>query len=168
MRNGLLRQRSRSFLMGMPPLCKGRWPGVSRVGGIDLLQCLRRNPAPPPGTLRWARFLPDEKSGKESLRAFPPKNLPGVRGWNCVKAKFGPSPLLWPLILPPHQATLGSWPYSWVISMSGPTLAKRRSRRREPGCPSLGTASHQGKALAVEAQGSTEAGTFCGSSRPSM
>ena len=29
-----------------------------------------------PGTLRWAPFLPDEKWGKESLRAFPPKDLP--------------------------------------------------------------------------------------------
>ena len=93
---------------------------------------LRGNPAPPVGTLRWARFLPDEKSGKESLRAFPPKDLPGVRGWACVKSKFGPLPLLWPLSLPPHQATLGSWPYGWTVSMSGPTLEKRRSRRQEP------------------------------------
>ena len=28
------------------------------------------------GRSRWARFLSDEKSGKESLRAFPPKDLP--------------------------------------------------------------------------------------------
>ena len=32
------------------------------------------------GTLRWARFLRDEKSGKESLRAFPPKDPPWGTG----------------------------------------------------------------------------------------
>ena len=87
-----------------------------------LLRCLRRRPAPQPGTLRWARFLPDEKSGKESLRAFPPKDLPGVRGWNCVKEISGPSPLLWLLFVPPHQAPLGNWPYSQAVFTSGPTL----------------------------------------------
>ena len=51
-------------------------------------------------------------------------------GCPCVKAIFGPSPLLWPLFVPPHQATLGSWPYNLVVSTSGPTLEKRRSRRR--------------------------------------
>ena len=73
------------------------------------------------------------KRHQNPLRAFPPKDLPGVRGWACVKAIFGPSPLLWLLSLPPHQATLGSWPYHQVVSTSGPTLEKRRSRRREPG-----------------------------------
>ena len=51
-------------------------------------------------------------------------------GCPCVKAIFGPSPLLWPLFVPPHQATLGSWPYHQVVSKSGPALEKRRSRRR--------------------------------------
>ena len=87
---------------------------------------------------------------EKPLRAFPPKDLPGVRGWNCVKLVFGPSSLLWRLVLPPHQATLGSWPYRQVVSTAGPTLAKRRSRRREPGFRPLGTAAHQGKALEVE------------------
>ena len=107
----------------------GRSSGLER-SGLALLRFLRRKPAPPPGTLRWAQFLPDEKLGKESLRAFPPKDLPGVRGCPCVKSRFGPSPLLWPLFVPPHQATLGSWPYGWVVSTSGPTLPQRRSRRR--------------------------------------
>ena len=111
---------------------------------------------PRQGRSAYARFLPDEKSGKESLRAFPPKDLPGVRGWACVKTGFGPSPLLWLLVLPPHQATLGSWPYGWMVSTAGPTMAKRRSRRRKPGHRPLGTAAHQDKALAVE--GSTSRG----------
>ena len=64
--------------------------------------------------------------------------------------------MLWLLLLPPHQATLGSWPYGWVVSISGPTLAKRRSRRRKPGHRPLGTAAYQDKALAVE--GSTSRG----------
>ena len=95
-------------------------------------------------SLRWARFLRDEKSGKESLRAFPPKNPPGVPGWNCVSLTLGPSPLLWPLGLPPHQATLGSWPYKLAVSTSGPTLEKRRCRRRELGHRQLGTAALPG------------------------
>ena len=73
------------------------------------------------------------KRHQNPLRAFPPKDLPGVRGWACVKAIFGLSPLLWPLFVPPHQATLGSWPYGRVVSTSGPTLEQRRSRRRTSG-----------------------------------
>ena len=84
---------------------------------------------------------------KSHLGRSPLRTSLGVRGWTCVKLVFGPSPLLWLLLLPPHQATLGSWPYRQAVSTSGPTLEKRRSRRREPGCPSLGTAAYQGKAL---------------------
>ena len=76
---------------------------------------------PSRGRSAYAPFLPDEKWGKESLRAFPPKNLPGVPGWSCVKSMVGPSPLLWLLALPPHQATLVNWPYSQVVSTAGPT-----------------------------------------------
>ena len=145
-----------------PPCVKG---AVSRKadGGIDLLQCLRRNPAPPPGTLRWGDFCSGKshqnlrwgdfcsgKSHQNPLRAFPPKDLPGVRGWTCVKPTVGPLPLLWLLSLPPHQATLGSWPYHQVVSTSGPPLEERRSRRRRPGPRKLETAAHQGKALTKE------------------
>ncbi len=45
----------------------------------------------------------------------------------------------------------GSWPYNWAVSISGPTLEKRRSRRREPDHRALETAAHQGKALVREA-----------------
>ena len=82
------------------------------------------------GTLPAGGSFCSVKRNQNPLRAFPPKDLPGVRGCPCVKTRFGPLPLLWPLSLPPHQATLGSWPYGWVVSISGPTLAKRRSRRR--------------------------------------
>ena len=133
-----------------------------------LLRFPGQEPAPPPGTLRWARFLPDEKSGKESLRAFPPKYPPGVPGWECVKLVFGPSPLLWPLSLPPHQAALGSWPYGRAIFTSGPTLVQRRSRRREPGHRPLGTAAHQGKAPGVEVHADRGAGTTHRIAMPSM
>ena len=33
---------------------------------------------------------------------------------------------------------LGSWPYGWVVSMSGPTLVQRRSRRRKHGLTPCG------------------------------
>ena len=82
------------------------------------------------GTLPAGGSFCSVKRNQNPLRAFPPKDLPGVRGWTCVKSRFGPSPLLWLLLLPSHQATLGSWPYGWVISLSGPTLEKRRSHRR--------------------------------------
>ncbi len=118
--------------------------------------------------LRWGDFLPDEKVTKESLRAFPPKDLPGVPGWECVKAMFGPLVLLWLLTLPPHQASLGSWPYGWVLFMSGPTMEKRRSRRRQPGPRQLGTAAYQGEALAIEVPSRRGAGTTHRMSMPSM
>ena len=55
----------------------------------------------------------------------------------------------------------GSWPYGWAVSTSGPSLEKRRSRRRQPGHRSLGTAAHQGEALGVEVAFFREAGAFC-------
>ena len=62
------------------------------------------------GTLpAWGSFC-SVKRNQNPLRAFPPKDLPGVRGWNCVKPGFGPSPLLWLLSLPPHQATMATGP----------------------------------------------------------
>ena len=78
-------------------------------------------------------FLPPERNQRPP-RAFPPQNPPGVRDWECVKATFGPLPLLWLLVLPPHQATLGSWPYGWVVSLSGPTLEKRCLSHRQTQC----------------------------------
>src|SRR5699024_9311468 len=63
------------------------------------------------GTLPAGGSFCSVKRNQNPLRAFPPKDLPGVRGWAYVKSKFGPSPLLWRLVLPPHQAALGSWPY---------------------------------------------------------
>ena len=82
------------------------------------------------GTLRWAPFLPDEKWGKESLRAFPPKYPPW--GTRLSLRQAGVRPVS--LAVAPSSATTpgyhGSWPYSWVVFTSGPTLAKRRSRRR--------------------------------------
>ena len=86
----------------------------------------------------WGRsagpdFSAMRNRGKNRLGRSPLRTSLWVRGWTCVKPKFGPSPLQWPLFVPPHQATLGSWPYGWAVSTSGPTLAQRRSRRRKPG-----------------------------------
>ena len=60
---------------------------MGRNGKLVLLRFLRQKPAPPPGTLRWARFLPDEKSGKESPKAGPSPalwNPPRGTGCTCV------------------------------------------------------------------------------------
>ena len=108
------------------------------------------------------------KVTKTRLGRSPLRTSLGVRGWTCVKPKFGPLPLLWRLAVPPHQATLGSWPYGWVVSTSGPTLEERRSRRRKPGYRSLGTAANQGKALGVEGLCFREAGIFGRITDPSM
>ena len=89
---------------------------------IDLLHALRFRLASLVGTLPAGGFFWAGKRNQNPLRAFPPKNLPGVRGWNCVKEISGPSPLLWLLFVPPHQAPLGNWPYSQAVFTSGPTL----------------------------------------------
>ena len=55
--------------------------------GFALLRFPWRRPAPQPGTLRWAQFLPDEKSGKESPKAGPSPalwNPPRGTGCPCV------------------------------------------------------------------------------------
>ena len=112
-----------------------------------LLQFPWQNPAPQPGTLRWAPFLHDEKWGKESLRAFPPKDLPvGYEAAPAVVLRPARDPCCGPCYC--HHTRL-----SWQLALSPggfhlrAYLGKRRSRRREPGCPSLGTAAYQGKAL---------------------
>ena len=89
---------------------------------IDLLHALRFRLASLVGTLPAGGFFWAGKRNQNPLRAFPPKDLPGVRGWNCVKEISGPSPLLWLLFVPPHQAPLGNWPYSQAVFTSGPTL----------------------------------------------
>ena len=91
----------------------------------------------------WGRYplgvsFERAKETKTRLGRSPLRTPLGVRGRNCVKPMFGPSPLLWLLFLPPHQVTLGSWPYGWVVSMSGPTMEKRRSRRRKHGLTPCG------------------------------
>ena len=130
------------------------------VGKPELRPFLRHKPAPPPGTLPakappesgvvrltvpvsglpawWGRFplgVPFDwpKGTKSHLGRSPLRTSLRVRGCPCVKAMFGPSPLLWRLVMPPHQATLGSRPYNQAVSTSGPTLEERRSRRRKPG-----------------------------------
>ena len=60
-----------------------------------------------------------QKETKDHLGRSPLRTSLGVRGWACVKSKFGPSPLLWLLLLPPYQATLGSWPYGWEFPRPG-------------------------------------------------
>ena len=121
----------------------------------------------------WGRFplgvsFERAKETKTRLGRSPLSTPPGVPGCQCVKTRFGPSLLLWLLFLPPHQVTLGSWPYSQVVFTAGPTLEKRRSRRREPGRRALRTAAHQGKALAIEGLFFREVGMFCRISTPSM
>ncbi len=57
------------------------------------------------------------------------------------------------LAVAPVTATIpgfhGNRPYSLEVPASGPTLTKRCCHRREPGHRQLGTAAHQGEALAV-------------------
>ena len=71
MRNGLLRQRSRSFFLSWNDF-------LIRITLFRLASL---------GALRWARFLPDEKSGKESPKAGPSPalwNPPRGTGCSCA------------------------------------------------------------------------------------
>ena len=103
-------------------------PGFSyvllfRKRGPVLLRYLRRRTAPQPGTLRWAPFLRDEKWGKESLRAFPPKDLPW--GTRLPLRWFSGRPVT-PAVAPVTATTPGypgNWPYRQAVSTSGPTWA---------------------------------------------
>ena len=63
---------------------------------------------------------------------------------------------------------MGSRPYNQAISTAGPTLEKRRSRRREPGHRQLGTVAHQGEALEVKVLFTREIGISGRMSTPSM
>ena len=153
----MLRASLRRFLY---PLGKGRKGGRRTTQGSGLPAWRGRFPL----GVSFERA----KETKTRLGRSPLRTSLWVRGRACVKSKFGPLPLLWLLLLPPHQATLGSWPYGWTVSMSGHTLEKRRSRRRKPGPRQLGTVACQGKALTVEGLFFREVDTFCRISTPSM
>ena len=87
----------------------------------SLLRFSRRKPAPFQGRSAGPPFSPMRNGGKNRLGRSPLRTSLGIPGWPCVKSMVGPSPLLWLLALPPHQATLVNWPYSQVVSTAGPT-----------------------------------------------
>ena len=106
------------------PCAKG---AISRPadGGIVLLNILVHSSCLPAW---WGRFplgvpFARSKGTKTRLGRSPLRTPLGVLERTCVKAIVGPSPLLWRLGVPPHQAALGSWPYSWAVSTSGPSPA---------------------------------------------
>ena len=91
-------------VLGALPFLSFAWQGplalVCSAGGVifgalPFIVCLAQA-CQPGGTLRWARFLHDEKSGKESLRAFPPKDPPWGTGLVVrqvyVRPWFGANP----------------------------------------------------------------------------
>ena len=79
MRNGLLRQRSRSFFLSWNDF-------LIRITLFRLASL---------GALRWARFLPDEKSGKESPKAGSSPAL-----WNPPRGTGSPCVLLFSALGP--------------------------------------------------------------------
>ena len=96
-----------------------------RVGGIVRLT------APVSGLPAWWGRCPlgvpfeRAKGTKTRLGRSPLRTSPGVQGWNCVKVLVRPVCLAVFLLVPPHQAILGSWPYGVAVFPSGPTLEKR-------------------------------------------
>ena len=97
---------------------------------IDLLHALRFRLSSLVGTLPAGGFFCAVKRNQNPLRAFPPKDLPGVRVWPCVKPTVGPGPggvtwMVWqvygPCPLLCETASLLPGPYPGV----------RRSRRRQ-------------------------------------
>ena len=75
-------------------LCRNKNLAQDSVSPFPL-QCLRRRPAPPVGTLRWAPFLPDEKWGKESPKAGPSPAL-----WNPPRGTRCPCVFLFSALSP--------------------------------------------------------------------
>ena len=87
------------------------------------------NLRPSRGRWRWGDFC-SGKSHQNPPRAFPPRYLPW--GTRLSMRQAGVRPVT--LAVAPVSATTpshhGNWPYRWAVSTSGPTLEKRRSRRR--------------------------------------
>ena len=106
-------------------IVKGR---VHRIGssGRDHPPPMSQVPACQPGGGRSAGVHFDwPKWTKSHLGRSPLRTSPGVQGWNCVKVLVRPVCLAVFLLVPPHQAILGSWPYGVAVFPSGPTLEKR-------------------------------------------
>ena len=84
--------------------------------------------------------------GKNRLGRSPLRTSLGCEAAHAVVLRPARDPCCGPCYC--HHTRL-----SWQLALSPggfhlrAYLAKRRSRRREPGCPSLGTADYQGKAL---------------------
>ena len=111
-----------------PPCVKG---AVSRKadGGIDLLQCLRRNPAPPPGTLRWGDFC-SGKSHQNPLRAFPPKDPPW--GTRLELRQVDPRPVT--LAVVPGTATTPGHPGQLALRLGGFPVRAYPGEAAVPSC----------------------------------
>ena len=116
-----------------------------------LFPYVHRGAAPLPGTLRWARFLSDEKSGKESPKAGPSPALwnPPRRYW-VEGASFFFRPLArWghidgrivrlgvPTPLPVHPSTARALPWKsscsqlpvdWLSAVATPLFQSRPGR----------------------------------------
>ena len=125
-----------------------------------LLRFLLSSPSTWVGTLPAGGSFCSGKRNQNPLRAFPPKNLPEVRGCLCVKLPFGPSPLLWLLPLLPSQACMATGPIAGWFPCPGLCLVQRCFHRRASGHRQLETAAYQGKALGVKVLPDREAGTF--------
>ena len=72
----------------------------------------------------WGRFplgvsFERAKETKTRLGRSPLRTPLGVRGWDCVKSRFGPSPLLWPLFVSPYQATMAAGPMAGCFPHPG-------------------------------------------------
>ena len=90
------------------------------------------------------------KGTKTRLGRSPLRTPPGVRDWECVKAMFGPLPLLWLLFLPLHQATMAAGPMAGWFSRPGLSW---RSGVAAAGSQAIGSWEQllcQGKALEAE------------------
>ena len=133
--------------------------------GFALRPFFRWKPAPPPGTLRWARFLPDEKSGKESPKAGPSPAL-----WNPPRGTGCPCVLLFSAL-----GRVGS--HGWHGSSTeytcfcGNLYFYRRGLTRVSRCSQLsaaGTPLLRGEALEGEAPSHREGGASHRLARLSM
>ena len=131
-----------SLLAYPPPLRKGET--------ICFSNFLGRTQRPSRGRSAGPHFSTMRNGGKNRLGRSPLRTSLGYEAAPAVVLRPARDPCCGPCYC--HHTRL-----SWQLALSPggfhlrAYLGKRRSRRREPGCPSLGTAAYQGKALAIEA-----------------
>ena len=104
-----------------PPLCKGRWPGASRGGGIVRLTAQGSGlPAwwgrSPLGGSFWRQKEPKDRLGLSPLRTSP-----GYEAGNASSTRSARAPCCGACLCHHTRFPWAAGPTDWAVSPSGPT-----------------------------------------------